>query len=213
MDGIIASFACRRINTAHPMILVTGGAGFIGANFVLDWLPTATSPWSTSTSSPTPATCTTSPACRATPPHLRAGRHRRPALLERLLAEHQPAPSSTSPSACGPLHPRPRRLHPDQRRRHLQAFGGCKAILEALPATKRSVPLPACLHRRGLRHPLTDPAFTEDNPTSPTARTRPARPPATTWCAPGTTPTACRCSPPTAATTTARCTSRKSSSR
>ena len=29
--------------------------------------------------------------------------------------------------------------------------------------------------------------------TSPTARTLPARPPATTWCAPGTTPTACRC--------------------
>jgi dTDP-glucose 4,6-dehydratase len=47
------------------MILVTGGAGFIGANFVLDWLagsdepivnpPAATSPSSTSTSSPTPA--------------------------------------------------------------------------------------------------------------------------------------------------------------
>lgn len=32
MDGIIASFACRRINTAHPMILVTGGAGITAAN-------------------------------------------------------------------------------------------------------------------------------------------------------------------------------------
>ena len=40
------------------MILVTGGAGFIGANFVLDWLASrAMSVWSTSTRSPTPATC------------------------------------------------------------------------------------------------------------------------------------------------------------
>jgi nucleoside-diphosphate-sugar epimerase len=30
-------------------ILVTGGAGFIGSNFVLDWLAAATSRWSTST--------------------------------------------------------------------------------------------------------------------------------------------------------------------
>ena len=44
MDGIIASFACRRINTAHPMILVTGGAGFIGANFVLDWIANGDEP-------------------------------------------------------------------------------------------------------------------------------------------------------------------------
>ncbi len=44
MDGIIASFACRRINTAHLMILVTGGAGFIGANFVLDWLANGDEP-------------------------------------------------------------------------------------------------------------------------------------------------------------------------
>ena len=44
MDGIIASFACRRINTAHPMILVTGGASFIGANFVLDWIANGDEP-------------------------------------------------------------------------------------------------------------------------------------------------------------------------
>ena len=31
-------------------ILVTGGAGFIGANFVLDWLGRAGGLWSTSTS-------------------------------------------------------------------------------------------------------------------------------------------------------------------
>ena len=49
--------------------------------------------------------------------------------------------------------------------------------------------------------------------TNPTARTRRARPPATISCAPTTTPTACRCSPPTAPTTTAPTTSRKSSSR
>ena len=49
------------------MILVTGGAGFIGANFVLDWLGAdAASRSSTSTSSPTPATSATSPRCAAT---------------------------------------------------------------------------------------------------------------------------------------------------
>ncbi len=55
------------------------------------------------------------------------------------------------------------------------------------------------------------PAVRRDRtPTSPTARTRPARRPATTWSAPGTTPTACRWSRPTAATTTARTTSPRS---
>ena len=75
------------------MILVTGGAGFIGANFVLDWLRSATSRSSTSTRSPTRATSRTSPAPRGRrPPHLRAGRHLRPCpeLIDRLLAEHQP---------------------------------------------------------------------------------------------------------------------------
>ena len=44
------------------MILVTGGAGFIGANFVLDWLARdRRAAWSTSTSSPTPATWRTWP--------------------------------------------------------------------------------------------------------------------------------------------------------
>jgi ATP-binding cassette subfamily F protein 3 len=58
----------------------------------------------------------------------------------------------------------------------------------------------------------TDPAFTEDNRYEPNSPYSASKAAATTWCAPGTTPTACPCSPPTAATTTARCTSRKNSS-
>ena len=37
VNEIIESFAERHLHTP-PMILITGGAGFIGANFVLDWL-------------------------------------------------------------------------------------------------------------------------------------------------------------------------------
>ena len=51
---------------------------------------------------------------------------------------------ATSPRHCqlcrrkprGPLHPRPRGLHPDQRRRQLQALEAV-ALLEALPATEK----------------------------------------------------------------------------
>jgi dTDP-glucose 4,6-dehydratase len=55
--------------------------------------------------------------------------------------------------------------------------------------------------------------FTETTPTSPIPPTPPARPRPTIWCAPGTTPTACRWSPPTARTITARITFPRSSSR
>ena len=48
--------------TLNPCVLVTGGAGFIGSNFVLDWLPSGRrTSSSTSTSSPTPATSRISP--------------------------------------------------------------------------------------------------------------------------------------------------------
>ena len=41
---------------------------------------------------------------------------------------------------------------------------------------------------------LDDPPFRETNPFEPrTAPTRPAKPPATTWCEPTTQPTVCRC--------------------
>lgn len=47
-------------------VLVTGGAGFIGANFVLDCVRVKISRSLRSTSSPTPATFTISPVYRAT---------------------------------------------------------------------------------------------------------------------------------------------------
>ncbi len=68
---------------------------------------------------------------------------------------------------------------------------------------KRRFPLPARLHRRGLRLARARPASSpRRRPTRPTRPIRPRRRPRTTWCGPGTTPTACRCSPPTARTTT-----------
>jgi dTDP-glucose 4,6-dehydratase len=55
-----------------------------------------------------------------------------------------------------------------------------------------------------------EPAFAETNRMSPTARIHHPRLPVTTWCVHSTTLMACRCSPPTAPTTTAPCISRKS---
>ena len=75
------------------MILVTGGAGFIGANFVLDWLAaTSASRSSISTSSRTPATSAISRRLRGDARHrVRARRHRRcRALVGALLARHRP---------------------------------------------------------------------------------------------------------------------------
>ena len=174
MDGIIASFACRRINTAHPMILVTGGAASLAPTSCSTGLPTATSPWSTSTSSPTLATCTTSIACRATPPHLCAGRHWRHRLA-RTPAGRAPAPRHRQLRgriACGPIHPRPRRLHPDQRRRHFQAFRGCKAILASAASYQKEAFRFLHVSTDEVYGTLsaTDPAFSEDNryePNSP----------------------------------------------
>ena len=55
--------------------------------------------------------------------------------------------------------------------------------------------------------------FTEETPYDPSRPTRPARPGPITWPAPGTAPTACRCSLPIAPTTTGRINTPRSSSR
>ena len=91
MDGIIASFACRRINTAHPMILVTGGAGFIGANFVLDWIANGDEPVVNLDKLTYAGNLHNLASVQGNPRHIFVqGDIGDTALLARLLAEHQP---------------------------------------------------------------------------------------------------------------------------
>ena len=91
MDGIIASFACRRINTAHPMILVTGGAGFIGANFVLDWIANGDESVVNLDKLTYAGNLHNLDSVQGNPRHIFVqGDIGDTALLERLLAEHQP---------------------------------------------------------------------------------------------------------------------------
>ena len=91
MDGIIASFACRRINTAHPMILVTGGAGFIGANFVLDWIANGDEPVVNLDKLTYAGNLHNLDSVQGNPRHIFVqGDIGDTALLERLLADHQP---------------------------------------------------------------------------------------------------------------------------
>ena len=197
-------------------ILVTGGAGFIGSNFVLDWLAQSDEPVVNLDALTYAGNLQNLAALQGDARHVFVhGDIGDRALLDGLLAEHRPravlhfaAESHVDRSIHGP-----------------GAFiktnvEGTFTLLEAARAhwsaldadATRRVPLPPRQHRRGLRQPGArraglhrDPPLRAQQPVL-----APARPPATTWCAPGTTPTACRCSPPTAATTTGRTTSRRS---
>ena len=79
------------------MILVTGGAGFIGANFVLDWLASSNEPV-VNLDALTYAGQPAEPGVAAgqRPPRLRARRHHRPCAARQPLRHvHRPAPSCT----------------------------------------------------------------------------------------------------------------------
>ena len=200
-------------------ILVTGGAGFIGSNFVLDWLAQSDEPVINLDALTYAGNLENLASLQGDPRHIFVkGDIGDFNLVAKLLAEHQPravvnfaAESHVDRSIHGPED-------------FIQTnIVGTFRLLEAVraywnglepakrkptsasstsPPTKSTAPLP--------RTTPPSPKPTATNPTAPTPR---ARPPATTWCAPTTTPTACRCSPPTAPTTTAPTTSRKSSSR
>jgi dTDP-glucose 4,6-dehydratase len=200
-------------------ILVTGGAGFIGSNFVLDWLADPSTQGETVVNLDALTYAgnlqPTWPALQGDARHVfRARRHHRPRAA-RPPACHAPAARVVHFAA---------ESHVDRSIHGPGAFiktniEGTFTLLEAARATGARCLADAKAAFR-FHHVSTDevygslapdaPAFTEDTPTNPTAPTAPARPPATTWCAPGTTPTACRWSPATAATTTGLTTFRRS---
>jgi dTDP-glucose 4,6-dehydratase len=196
-------------------ILVTGGAGFIGSNFVLDWLAQSDEPVVNLDALTYAGNLGNLASLQGDARHrFVQGDITDRTLVDRLLAQHRPraivhfaAESHVDRSILGP-----------------GAFiktnvEGTFTLLEAARAHWATLEGRAKQAFR-FQHVSTDevygslapdaPAFTETTRTSPTARTRPARPPATTWCAPGSTPTGCRCSPPTAATTTGLITSPRS---
>ena len=116
------------------MILVTGGAGFIGANFVLDWLAQSDE----AVINLDKLTYAGNLENLATParrpaPHLRARRHRRCGLGGQAAGRTPSARGGQfcGGKPCGPFHPRPRGFHPDQHRRHLPSAGGGARLLVA----------------------------------------------------------------------------------
>ena len=201
------------------MVLVTGAAGFIGSNFVLDWLAQSSEPVLNLDALTYAGNLENLASLQGNPRHIFVkGDIGDFDLVAKLLAEHQPraivnfaAESHVDRSIHGPED-------------FIQTnIVGTFRLLEAVRAywngldgvSQRRLPLPPRLHRRSLWLTCQGRPRLRRDPTAtnPTARTPPARPPATISCAPTTTPTACRCSPPTAPTTTAPTTSRKSSSR
>ncbi len=196
-------------DSQNTMILVTGGAGFIGANFVLDWFAARDEPvvnldlltYAGNLGNLAPL------ADDARHVFVRGDIGDR-ALVERLLGEHRPraivnfaAESHVDRSIHGPA-----------------AFVATNVVgtFNLLDVAKAHWAALPDAQKRAFRflHVSTDevygslgpgdPRSPRRRPTRPTARTRRRRPPPTTWCARITTPTACRRSRPTARTTTAR---------
>ena len=107
------------------MILVTGGAGFIGANFVLDWLAaSAASRWSISTSSPTRATCGNLAPLAGDARHVFVRGDIGDAEARRRAARAAPAARDRQfrrRNARRPLDSRAGGVHRHERRRHVRA--------------------------------------------------------------------------------------------
>ena len=201
-------------------VIVTGGAGFIGSNFVLDWLANGDEPVVNLDALTYAGNLHNLDSLRGTPRHVFVqGDICDRALMDTLFAEHRPravvhfaAESHVDRSIHGPG---------EFMRTNVQ---GTFTLLEAARAHWSSLEGDAKNNFRFL-HVSTDEVYgsllaktdagiyRDPPPTNPTAPTPPAKPPATTWYVPTTTPTACRCSPPTAPTTTGPTTFQKNSFR
>ena len=130
--GTVAFLNEAKEATGKSTVLVTGGAGFIGANFVLDWLAARRSaPSSIWTSSPMPAISIISrQRRRRSAACFRRRRHRRSRAGRQLLAEHRPVRDRQFRRriACRPLDRRAGRIHCDQYRRHLDLLEAARAL-------------------------------------------------------------------------------------
>ena len=138
------------------MILVTGGAGFIGSNFVLDWLAAAGEPV-VNLDALTYAGNTENLAVagRRPAPRLRARRHLRPRARRRACSPStgrarsstsRPRATSTAASTA-----RPRSSAPTSSARSRCSRRRARTGARSRPTQQGGVPLPPRLDRRGLR--------------------------------------------------------------
>ena len=189
------------------MILVTGGAGFIGANFVLDWLALQDEPVINLDKLTYAGNPETLKSLQGDARHtLVQGDVGDTALISKLLATCQPravinfaAESHVDRSIHGPGEFIQTNIVGT-----FNLLESVRGYWSALPADQKTAFRFFHVSTDEVSGSLTkdDPAFTKSSHIEPNRPTAPSKPPATTWCALGTTPPACRCSLPTAPTTT-----------
>ena len=180
------------------MIFVTGGAGFIGANFVLDWLANTNESVVNIDKLTYAGNLENLASLKGDARHVFVQADiGDSAQLAQLLAQHQPravvnfaAESHVDRSIHGPED-------------FIQTnVVGTFRLLEAVRAYWNGLEGEAKAGFRFLHVSTdevygtlapTDPRLPRSTITSPTARTRPARPHRTTWCVPGITPMGYQC--------------------
>ena len=130
--------------------------------------------------------------------HVRPGGHRRSRARWRSVFARAPArrgPESRRRDARRSVDRRSRAVHRHEHRRHVRAARGARGTFVASCSAggARGVPLPARLDRRGVRHARRRAGCSaRRRRTRRTRRTRRARRRPIIWCAPTSTPTACR---------------------